>query len=149
MKYKHLHFDYETFSLVDLQEVGIDNYAKHPSTGISMMGWALDDEEVEIWLPHLGPMPEKLLNALLDPIIIKIAWNASFEYNITNEVAFRGLIGRYVPIQEFRDPTILGAQSFPAWQTLEGRGNLKDGPTERPPRRRTRQNVLPTRQPWR
>lgn len=107
MKYKHLHFDYETFSLVDLQEVGIDNYAKHPSTGISMMAWALDDEEVEIWLPHLGPMPEKLLNAILDSTIIKIAWNASFEYNITNKVAFRNTSGRYVPMQEFRDPTIL------------------------------------------
>ena len=109
-QYKTLFIDYETFSLVDLQEVGIDNYAKHPSTGISMLGWALDDEDVEIWLPHLGPMPEKLLNALLNPDIIKIAWNASFEYNITNKVAFGSRFcagGRYVPMQEFRDPMVL------------------------------------------
>lgn len=107
MIYKILFCDYETFSLVDLQEVGIDNYARHPSTGISMMGWALDDEDVDIWLPHQGPMPEKLLNALLNPAIIKIAWNASFEYNITNKVAFRNIIGRYIPMQEFRDPMVL------------------------------------------
>lgn len=110
VRYKTLFIDYETFSLVDLQEVGIDNYAKHPSTGISMLGWALDNEEVEIWLPHQGPMPEKLLNALLNPEIIKIAWNASFEYNITNKIAFGSRYcagGRYVPMKEFRDPMVL------------------------------------------
>jgi DNA polymerase len=105
--YKYLFMDYETFSLLDLSEVGIDNYAKHPSTGISMLGWALDDEEVEIWLPHQAPMPEKLLHALIDPHIIKIAWNASFEYNITNKVAFRDRRDPYVPMNEFRDPMVL------------------------------------------
>jgi len=110
VKYKILFFDYETFSLLNLKEVGIDNYAKHPSTGISMLGWALDDEDVEVWLPHEGAMPEKLLDAFLDPTVIKVAWHAPFEYNITNQVAFgprycKG--GRYIPMQEFRDPEVL------------------------------------------
>jgi len=107
MNYKTLFLDYETFSLADLLIVGLDNYAKHPSTGISMLGWAFDDEEVEIWLPHNGPMPEKLLNSLLDPTILKIAWHAAFEHSITNRVAFRNFPGRCVPMQEFRDPMVL------------------------------------------
>jgi DNA polymerase len=102
--------DYETFSLVDLREVGLDNYAKHPSTGISMLGWALDDEEVEIWLPHLGPMPQKLLDALQNSNILKVAWNSVFEYNITKYVLFGARYmseGFFVPLWEFRDPIVL------------------------------------------
>lgn len=109
MKYKHLHLDYETFSLLNLKEVGLDNYAKHPSTGISMLGWALDDEEVEVWLPHKGPMPAKLRDALATPSIIKIAWNAQFEYNITNRVAGpRYITPEFrIPMDQFRDPMVL------------------------------------------
>ena len=118
--YQVLYADYETFSLIDLKEVGLDNYAKHPSTGISMLAWALDDEEIEVWLPHQGPMPEKLFNALYDHKIIKVAWHAAFERAITKYV-----LPRYVgdwpapPISEFRDPIVLAhALSLP--------GHLKD-----------------------
>ena len=110
MAYQFLHMDYETFSLVDLREVGLDNYAKHPSTGISMLGWALDDEEVEIWLPHRGPMPLKLLDALKNPSIIKVAWHSAFEYNITKYVLFGARYlsgGFFVPQSQFRDPIVL------------------------------------------
>src|SRR5580704_1155977 len=94
--------DYETYSLLNLKEVGLDNYAKHPSTGISMLGWALDLEEVELWLPHLGPPPAKLIKAMKDPTIIKVAWNASFEFEIT-----RNKKGFEIPIEQFRDPIVL------------------------------------------
>lgn len=109
MTYKYLFLDYETFSLVDLTVVGLDNYAKHPSTGISMLGWALDDEEIEVWLPHQGPMPKKLADALKDKSIVKIAWNVPFEYNITKYVLSRysGVEEFIVEIEEFRDPIIL------------------------------------------
>jgi DNA polymerase bacteriophage-type len=107
--YRELHFDYETFSLLDLTEVGTDNYAKHPSTGISCLGWALDDENVEIWLPHKEPMPAKLRDALATPSIVKIAWHASFEYNITNYIAGPRYITPefYIPMDQFRDPIVL------------------------------------------
>jgi DNA polymerase len=104
-----LHFDYETFSLADLKEVGLDNYAKHPSTGISCMAWALNHEELEVWLPHLGPPPTKFIDALRNPAVMKIAWHSAFEYNITRRV----LVPKYlhdewfVPLEQFRDPIIL------------------------------------------
>ena len=42
MPYTFLFLDYETRSLGDLSEIGTDNYAKHPSTEILMLSWALD-----------------------------------------------------------------------------------------------------------
>ena len=78
-----------------------------------MLGWALDDEEVDIWLPHQGrPMPQKLFDAFLNPDITIISWNASFEYNITNRILFgtRGVgaaCGEFIPMARFRDPMVL------------------------------------------
>jgi DNA polymerase bacteriophage-type len=106
--YQFLHFDYETYSLADLSEVGLHNYVHHPSTGISCMSWALDNEDIELWLPHVSKPPKKFLTALKDPTIIKIAWNAQFEFEFTNVV-----LPRYageplkIPIEQWRDPIIL------------------------------------------
>lgn len=103
-----LFLDYETYSLLDLQEVGLDNYVKDPSTGVSMLGWALDHDEIKIWLPHRDEMPQELLDALRNPKIIKIAWHCPFEFNITNSVTTKLVKGGLsVPISEFRDPIIL------------------------------------------
>jgi DNA polymerase len=115
--YQLLFLDYETVSLEDLREVGLDNYAKHSSTGLSMLGWAFDNEEVELWLPHLGPMPQKLVDGLRDPAVIKIAWNAPFEFNITRYVTDRIYFADAplnIPISQFRDPMVLAhALSLP------------------------------------
>ena len=80
MAYQFLHFDYETYSLADLSEVGLHNYVHHPSTGISCMSWALDNEDIELWLPHVSKPPKKFLTALKDPTIIKIAWNNTSKF---------------------------------------------------------------------
>jgi len=107
--YQYLFVDYEAFSLVDLKEVGFDNYVHDPSTGISMLGWALDHEDVEIWLPHEGPPPQKLIDAFRDPKIIKVAWNARFECDVTNVIMGPRYVagGLFAPITEYRDPIVL------------------------------------------
>ena len=109
MAYQYLFLDYETFSLLNLKEVGLDNYAKDPSTGVSMLGWSCDHEDVEIWLPHEGPPPQKLLDAWRDPTVIKVAWSAQFEFNITNHVAGPRYIpgGLNLPMSQYRDPIVL------------------------------------------
>src|SRR5665213_140309 len=100
---KYLHVDFETFSLVDLKIVGLDNYSKHPSTGVSMLAWAIDDGEVQLWLPHLGLMPSKLCDPILnDPDIIIVSWNSQFEWSIFNYVLKMPL-----PLSKFRDPIVL------------------------------------------
>ncbi len=51
-----LHHDFETQGVADLAQVGLDNYACHPTTQVLMLSFAVDGEPVQLWQPHLdGP----------------------------------------------------------------------------------------------
>lgn len=78
-----LHLDYETASDQNLKKTGAYQYAEHASTRPLMLGWAIDDQPVELWQPHLSPMPTDLRDAFRDPRIGKHAYNAAFERLIT------------------------------------------------------------------
>jgi len=77
-----LHLDFETRSAAELKAVGLDNYARDPSTDIWCMAFAFDDEPVQlvtlndytrIWSHvHAG-----------HPVC---AHNAAFEFAVWNEV---------------------------------------------------------------
>lgn len=101
---QRLHLDFETRSLLNLKEVGIDRYAKHPSTEVLMLGYAFDDGPVALWQPRLGPMPPEVTAALLDPSVIKMAWNYNFEKAI-----FEHKLNIVIPQREWRDPSVLCA----------------------------------------
>lgn len=47
-----LHIDFETRSAADLKEVGLDNYARDPSTDVWCMAYCIDDEPVQLWTPE-------------------------------------------------------------------------------------------------
>jgi DNA polymerase len=96
-----LHHDFETRSVADLEEVGLDNYASHQSTRALMLSWAIDDGPVQLWQEHLhGPeIPEKVGELLLDPSVIKVAWNTPFERAI-----WRRVFGIDSPADEWQDP---------------------------------------------
>jgi len=49
--------DFETRSKCDLKTAGVYNYARHPSTQVLCMSYAVDDEPVRTWRPG-EPMPE-------------------------------------------------------------------------------------------
>lgn len=51
-----LHIDFETRSTCDLRKAGIHVYAADPTTDILCMGWAFDDENINLWTPSL-PLP--------------------------------------------------------------------------------------------
>jgi len=79
-----LHLDYETRSAVDLIEAGLHTYARDKTTRVLMAAWAIDDEPVQLWLPHVSPKaPPMLRDAMRDPSVEKWAWNAPFERAIT------------------------------------------------------------------
>lgn len=82
-----IHLDFETRSVCDLRAEGLYNYARHPTTDVTHMGWAIGDEEVEIWYPH-EPLPERLMAAIEAGMVIA-AWNAAFERQIWNCVLVR------------------------------------------------------------
>jgi DNA polymerase len=77
-----LFLDFETRSELDLKIHGLGNYARHASTQVLMLAYAVDEGEVHLWEPHLGPMPEGLKSSLISPFVTKIAWNVPFEHNI-------------------------------------------------------------------
>lgn len=81
-----LHLDYETRSAVDLIEAGLHTYARDKTTRVLMAGWAINDEPVQLWLPHVSPKaPPMLRDAMRDPAVEKWAWNANFERAITEQ----------------------------------------------------------------
>lgn len=98
---KHLYLDFETASPLDLRVVGLDRYAKHPLTRPLMLAWAVGDGVVNIWQPHLEPLPKKLMKLLCDPFVKKVAWSATFEKFI-----FEHRLGIDIPWDEWIDPMV-------------------------------------------
>lgn len=100
------HFDYESRSEVQLGDkgksegVGLDNYFKHPSTQLLLMGYAMGGEAPRIWRIAEGePMPKFVRERLTDPKQILVAWNSGFERTGT-----RVKLGIDIPIERFQDP---------------------------------------------
>jgi DNA polymerase len=92
----HLHSDFETRSKLDLKKVGVEKYARHPSTKVLMLAFAVNNHDVHQWFPHLGPMPEKLRQLLDNPTVEIIAENAAFERAI-----FLHVLGIDIPLERF------------------------------------------------
>lgn len=77
---KYLFIDVETFSSVDIKDSGAYKYIESPDFEILIIGYALDDEPVNIIdLAQGEEMPEEFEEALLDPGCMKVAHNAVFE----------------------------------------------------------------------
>ena len=73
--------DIETYSPVDLAECGVYKYAEDPQTQVMLIAYAIDDGPVEVYDCATGD-PEKedyICDILVDPNVIKYAYNASFE----------------------------------------------------------------------
>lgn len=75
-----LAIDIETYSEVDLPKCGVYAYVDHPSFEILLFAYAFDDEETKIVDIKCGEqLPRRVLDALIDPAVIKTAFNAAFE----------------------------------------------------------------------
>jgi DNA polymerase len=99
-----MNLDYETFSEVDLTEVGSHNYAIHPSTEILMCAYRINMGPKKQWVPAEGePCPPELEEAMTDPDVEKWAWNAAFEMTITKNVWKKP-----VNLRQWRDTMVLG-----------------------------------------
>lgn len=73
-----LHIDLETFSTVDLIKCGTYRYAEEAE--IIMLQYAFNDEPVTVVDVLSGePIPQRVLDALSDPLVTKWAHNANFE----------------------------------------------------------------------
>lgn len=74
-----LGIDFETHSKINLPIRGAYRYARDLSTGIYVMGYAFDDQDVQVWVPGRGePFPASIEAHILAGGKID-AWNAAFE----------------------------------------------------------------------
>ena len=77
---KYLSIDIETYSDVDLVESGVYKYVSSPNFEILLFAYAFDDDEVQIIdLKSDEELPKEVLIALVNPCVIKTAYNANFE----------------------------------------------------------------------
>lgn len=124
---RSLHFDFETWSELNLKLVGTSNYARDPSTEVLMCAWSWDRlDEVKQWIPAEGEeLPAELEDAWHDERVMKFAWNSSFERNICKNV-----LKIDIPYRQWRDPMVLAyTLSFPG--ALEKAGPIVNLPHDK------------------
>lgn len=92
-----------------MKKVGSCRYAEHPSTELLCLGWAVGDEEPELWTPA-DPPPEELFR-FIDGGALVHAWNAEFEMAIWEKVCVGKRDWPGVPFKQWRDPSAV-ALSF-------------------------------------
>ena len=72
--------DLESFSEADLGEVGAYTYAHHPSTEITLLGFAIDNTPAKVWdITRQRPVPADLHEALLNPAHKCVAHTVGFD----------------------------------------------------------------------
>lgn len=90
---RHLHLDFESFSEVELQDVGAYRYAFDPSTEILCAAMALDNEYPAIWYPGIREgithLYEPYWNALEDPSVLIYAHSAQMEMAMCQALLFK------------------------------------------------------------
>lgn len=75
-----LAIDIETYSDVDLTKCGVHAYCDSPQFEILLFAFAFDEEETKIIDLACGErLPERVLDALENPEVVKTAFNAAFE----------------------------------------------------------------------
>lgn len=75
-----LSIDIETYSDVDLTKCGVYAYSDSPNFEILLFAYAFDEEPTQIVDFACGEqLPERVLAALEDPAVTKVAFNAQFE----------------------------------------------------------------------
>lgn len=76
-----LHIDLETYSSVDLKKSGLYRYVQSPDFEILLFAYAYDDGPVQVIQPAAGEqIPEKVIYDLRNPEVLKMAYNAAFEF---------------------------------------------------------------------
>lgn len=87
-----LHIDFETRSTLDLKKVGLDNYAKHPTTDVWCMAYSFNGEPAQLCTP-MKPLD---WDGFRKPLLREqlkdwktVAHNAAFELAIWNEIMFK------------------------------------------------------------
>lgn len=78
---QHLSIDIETYSDQDITKTGLYRYAQSPAFEVLLFAYSEDGGPVQVVDLACGEMiPQAILGALVDPRVIKHAYNAAFEW---------------------------------------------------------------------
>jgi len=82
-----LRIDIETYSETDLTKSGVYKYVQDPTFEILLFGYRRNGEEKASCqdLTEYGRLSQDLIDALYNPRILKLAWNAAFEIACISE----------------------------------------------------------------
>lgn len=99
-----LHVDFETYSELDVTQVGSQAYARHPSTEVLMMSWSFGGD-VSLWVPD-GPwdydsIPTTVVQHIAQGCAV-CAHNIEFELNI-----FVHVLGIPITFAQCRDTAVM------------------------------------------
>lgn len=93
-----LHIDFETFSDLDIQDVGTFKYASHHSTRVLLMSYKLNQNKtICVDFTKGEGLSDYELSLLYDPNTIKVAHHATFE-----RLIFWLVLGVYIPVEQWR-----------------------------------------------
>ncbi len=77
---KELGIDIETYSSRDLAKCGVYKYVEAPDFAVLLFAYSVDNGPVScVDFAQGEELPDEIYNALIDPDVIKTAWNAAFE----------------------------------------------------------------------
>lgn len=93
----HLSIDIETKSSVDIGKAGLYKYAQSEDFEILLFAYRMNDRPVQIVdLAQGEELPEWLVRALDDSVVVKHAYNAAFEWYCLNRAGYK------TPLEQWR-----------------------------------------------
>ncbi|MFV0528472.1 MAG: DNA polymerase [Lachnospiraceae bacterium] len=93
----HLSIDIETKSSIDIMSAGAYRYAQSEDFAILLFAYQYDDEEEKVIDLTAGEViPDEIIRLLINPNILKHAYNAAFEWYCLNRAGYR------TPIEQWR-----------------------------------------------
>lgn len=96
MENHHLSIDIETRSSEDIGKAGAYKYAQSPDFEILLFAYQWDDDPVKIIdLKNGEALSSWLMQALDDPVVIKHAYNAAFEWYCLNRAGYENPIDQW------------------------------------------------------
>ena len=101
-----LSIDIETYSSADLAKTGVYRYAEAPDFEVLLIGYSFDEGPVKV-LDITEPFEhlEEFHDALVDPAVLKVAYNANFE-----RTCLAKWTGEELPPEQWKDTMIMALE---------------------------------------
>jgi len=109
-----LHRDYEDYSVLDIRLTGTQKRARHSSTSVWCMSYAVDDGPAKLWTPG-APCPPEFIECARNPKWQAVAHNATHEIGIEREIMTPRFGWPEIPLERQRCTMVEAlAMSLPA-----------------------------------